>query len=100
MNYEVLKEQIAKAGIVGAGGAGFPTQFKLAKGMDYLIINGAECEPLLYTDYQILTHFGKELIDTLHELLEICEIKQGIIGIKKKYNELISTLRDYTQRLL
>ena len=46
MNYEVLKEQIAKAGIVGAGGAGFPTQFKLAKGMDYLIINGAECEPL------------------------------------------------------
>ena len=98
MNYEVLKEQIAKAGIVGAGGAGFPTQFKLAKGMDYLIINGAECEPLLYTDYQILTHFGKELIDTLHELLEICEIKQGIIGIKKKYNELISTLRDYTQR--
>ncbi|MBP3912504.1 MAG: 4Fe-4S dicluster domain-containing protein [Niameybacter sp.] len=98
MNYEVLKEQIAKAGIVGAGGAGFPTQFKLARGMDYLIINGAECEPLLYTDYQILTHFGKELIDTLHELLEICEIKQGIIGIKKKYNELISTLRDYTQR--
>ena len=98
MNYEVLKEQIAKAGIVGAGGAGFPTQFKLAKEMDYLIINGAECEPLLYTDYQILTHFGKELIDTLHELLEICEIKQGIIGIKKKYNELISTLRDYTQR--
>lgn len=98
MNYEVLKEQIAKAGIVGAGGAGFPTQFKLAKGMDYLIINGAECEPLLYTDYQILTHFGKELIDTLHELLEICKIKQGIIGIKKKYNELISTLRDYTQR--
>ena len=98
MNYEVLKEQIAKAGIVGAGGAGFPTQFKLAKGMDYLIINGAECEPLIYTDYQILTHFGKELIDTLHELLEICEIKQGIIGIKKKYNELISTLRDYTQR--
>lgn len=98
MNYEVLKEQIAKAGIVGAGGAGFPTQFKLAKGMDYLIINGAECEPLLYTDYQILTNFGKELIDTLHELLEICEIKQGIIGIKKKYNELISTLRDYTQR--
>ena len=98
MNYEVLKEQIAKAGIVGAGGAGFPTQFKLAKEMDYLIINGAECEPLLYTDYQILTHFGKELIDTLHELLEICEIKQGIIGIKKKYNELINTLRDYTQR--
>lgn len=98
MNYEVLKEQIAKAGIVGAGGAGFPTQFKLAKEMDYLIINGAECEPLLYTDYQILTHFGKELIDTLHELLKICEIKQGIIGIKKKYNELINTLRDYTQR--
>lgn len=98
MTYETLKERITKAGIIGAGGAGFPTQFKLLKGMDYLVINGAECEPLLYTDYQILQNYGKELIDSLHELLEICEIHQGIIGIKKKYGQLIGTLRDYTQK--
>lgn len=54
MTYEFLKEQLLEAGVVGSGGAGFPTHIKLTKDMDYLIVNGAECEPLLYTDYQLL----------------------------------------------
>lgn len=98
MTYEVLKEQILEAGIVGAGGAGFPTHSKIAEYMDYLVVNGAECEPLLYTDNQILEQHGKELIESLSELLVICNIKQGIIGIKKKYEKLISTLNDYTHK--
>ena len=49
-----LKEQMKNAGIVGAGGAGFPSFAKLADGADTLLINGAECEPLVYTDYIIL----------------------------------------------
>lgn len=98
MTYEMLKEQILEAGIVGAGGAGFPTHFKLACDMDYLIVNGAECEPLLYTDNQILETYGKELMDTLNELLILCNIKEGVIAIKKKYDGLISSLRDYTHR--
>ncbi|MEG1134088.1 MAG: 4Fe-4S dicluster domain-containing protein [Cellulosilyticaceae bacterium] len=98
MTYEELKEQIAEAGIVGAGGAGFPTNFKLAKDMDYLVVNGAECEPLLYTDYGLLEEYGKEIIDTLSDVLNLCNIKEGIIGIKKKYGKLIDMLNDYTQR--
>ena len=50
MNIQELKTIIAGAGDVGAGGAGFPTAVKLAEGADTLIINAAECEPLLYTD--------------------------------------------------
>ena len=49
-----IKEIMQSAGIVGAGGAGFPSYAKLADGADTLVINGAECEPLLYTDYIIL----------------------------------------------
>jgi len=48
-----LKEIMKEAGIVGAGGAGFPSYAKLADGADTLVVNGAECEPLLYTDYAL-----------------------------------------------
>ncbi|MGL5675162.1 MAG: 4Fe-4S dicluster domain-containing protein [Cellulosilyticaceae bacterium] len=98
MTYERLREQILEAGIVGAGGAGFPTHFKVAKDMDYLIVNGAECEPLLYTDNQLLEAYGREIMDTLNQLLILCNIKEGVIAIKKKYEGLISTLREYTHR--
>ena len=49
-----LVERIRDAGIVGCGGAGFPTHAKLKPGLEYLIINGAECEPLLRTDRYIM----------------------------------------------
>ena len=49
-----LKKLMLENGIVGAGGAGFPSYAKLAEGADLLLINGAECEPLLYTDYVLL----------------------------------------------
>ena len=54
MEMKQLAEKIGAAGVVGAGGAGFPTHKKLAPGIDTVLINAAECEPLLYTDYAIL----------------------------------------------
>ena len=47
---------VKKAGIVGAGGAGFPTHVKIASGCDYVIINGVECEPLLRVDQQLVEY--------------------------------------------
>jgi Na+-translocating ferredoxin:NAD+ oxidoreductase RnfC subunit len=93
VTYEQLRQQVADAGIVGAGGAGFPTHVKLAKNMDYLIVNGAECEPLLYTDQILMNDNASLLIDTLHELLNIMHIRKGILGIKKKHTTLIEKLR-------
>lgn len=49
-----LRQQMKDAGLVGDGGAGFPSYAKLAEGADTLIINGSECEPLLYTDYMLM----------------------------------------------
>jgi Na+-translocating ferredoxin:NAD+ oxidoreductase RnfC subunit len=54
MTIEQLKKIIADAGCVGAGGAGFPSAVKLAEGADSLVINAAECEPLLYSDYALM----------------------------------------------
>ena len=49
-----LKQVMKDAGLVGDGGAGFPSYAKLAEGADTLLINGSECEPLLYTDYILM----------------------------------------------
>ena len=54
MTLAELKEVVASAGVVGAGGAGFPAAFKYTDAADTLVINAAECEPLIYTDYYIM----------------------------------------------
>ena len=84
-----LKEQIRNAGVVGAGGAGFPTHVKLADGIETILINGTECEPLLKTDFYLLANYAKRLEETLQTLLEITGAKNGVIGIKKHTAELL-----------
>ena len=61
-----LIEAIKKAGVVGAGGAGFPTHVKLNAKAEYLIINAAECEPLIETDKFLCREFADRIIDTAH----------------------------------
>ena len=57
-----LLEQIKEAGIVGCGGAGFPAHVKLNCTVEYLIVNAAECEPLLRTDRWLMIHKAKEIV--------------------------------------
>ena len=57
-----LLEQIKNAGIVGCGGAGFPTHAKLNCKVDILIVNGAECEPLLRTDRWLMRHKARQIV--------------------------------------
>ena len=60
-----ITDQIAAAGVVGCGGAGFPTHAKLKGTFEHLIINGAECEPLLRTDRYIMLNKADELVRAL-----------------------------------
>lgn len=78
-----LKEKIAKAGVVGAGGAGFPSAFKLADGIDTILINAVECEPLLKTDFYILKTYRERLEQTVAKLLEMKIAKACVIAIKE-----------------
>ena len=77
-----LKELFRNAGIIGAGGAGFPSYAKLAEGADTLLVNGAECEPLLYTDYVILKRELDTVLTGIEEILSESPIKKAYICIK------------------
>jgi Na+-translocating ferredoxin:NAD+ oxidoreductase RnfC subunit len=85
-------ENISKFGIVGAGGAGFPTHVKLDSNPDVLIMNAAECEPLLHKDMEILRSFSDEVLDGFKVAMKITGASQGIIGIKKKQQDVINLL--------
>ena len=69
-------------GIVGAGGAGFPSYAKLAEGANLLLINGSECEPLLYTDYVILKNEMTAVISGISEVLSHTGIPKALLAVK------------------
>lgn len=77
-----LKELMKDAGIVGAGGAGFPSYAKLADGVDTLVINGAECEPLLYTDYVLLLQELPMVLAGIKAVVEYLKIPRALLCVK------------------
>ena len=78
-----LKELIKEAGIVGAGGAGFPSYAKFADGADTLVVNGAECEPLLYTDYILLAREMPMVLAGIQAALEYGNIPRALLCVKE-----------------
>ncbi len=79
-----LAEKIFDAGVVGAGGAGFPTHVKAKSKVEYMIANGAECEPLIHKDYEIMLHHAKEIVEGMELMMRQTEAKKGVFGIKSK----------------
>lgn len=77
-----MKEIMKEAGIVGAGGAGFPSYAKLAEGADTLVVNGAECEPLLYTDYVLLHKEMPTVLAGISAVLEYAGIPCALLCVK------------------
>lgn len=86
-------DEIAAAGVVGAGGAGFPTHVKLAGKADTVLINAAECEPLLHKDKEILRAKTDWVLEGLAAAMKLVGATRGVIGIKAKYHEVIDLLR-------
>ena len=84
MEFEQLVELIYNAGIVGAGGAGFPTHKKLSKDVKQIVVNAAECEPLMMADHHILAHHFKAIVETLFVLRDSLGADEVLIGIKGK----------------
>lgn len=83
MQLNELKQRIAQAGVVGAGGAGFPSAVKLAEGADTLIINAAECEPLLYTDFMILRTQLPRMLSGAETVIEAAGIRRGVLAVRE-----------------
>lgn len=86
-------QQIQAAGIVGCGGAGFPTHRKLGGGIEYFIVNGAECEPLLRTDRYIMLHHAPELVRAAGAVQRELNIPHCVIALKEHYRAETAALR-------
>lgn len=84
-----LIEQVRLAGVVGAGGGGFPAHVKYAAKADTVIANGAECEPLLYKDAAVIEHSTAQLIRGVQLVMEAVGAQEGIIAIKAKKKHAI-----------
>jgi len=87
-----LAEQVRHAGVVGAGGGGFPAHVKLAAKADTVIANGAECEPLLHKDAIIMEAHAAELVRGLQLAMAAVGAKDGVIGIKGKKKHAVEAV--------
>jgi Na+-translocating ferredoxin:NAD+ oxidoreductase RnfC subunit len=90
---DVNVEAIFEAGVVGAGGAGFPTHVKLAAKADTVLVNAAECEPLLHKDKEVLRAYVDEVAEGTAVAMRLVGAACGIVGIKEKYVDVIDLLR-------
>ncbi len=88
-----MLDRVRANGVVGAGGAGFPTYKKLEAKAEIVIMNAAECEPLLHKDKEILKHYLAPVLDGMVAVMRQVGAERGIIGIKEKYHDLIEELR-------
>ncbi len=80
-------------GVIGAGGAGFPTYRKLESSVDTVIANGAECEPLLYKDQRLMEHYAAEVVAGLQALQKATAAKRAVIGLKAKNRAALVALK-------
>ena len=88
-----LVEQIRDAGVVGAGGAGFPTDRKLNCKAEIFIVNGIECEPLLRTDRHVMEQYAPEIVKTVRAIRDSLGAKRAVIALKEHYDKAVEALR-------
>jgi Na+-translocating ferredoxin:NAD+ oxidoreductase RnfC subunit len=90
---EDIVERVKAAGVVGAGGAGFPTHVKLAAKVDTIIANGAECEPLLHCDKQLITAHADKVVEGLRLEMAATGAQRGFLAVKSEYQDVVSALQ-------
>jgi Na+-translocating ferredoxin:NAD+ oxidoreductase RnfC subunit len=90
-----LVQLVRDAGVIGAGGAGFPTYKKIDARVDTVIANGAECEPLLFKDKVLMEHFAAEMIDGLRLVMQHTGASKGIVAIKHKNRKTIDAVKPH-----
>jgi len=88
-----IPEILRRAGVVGAGGAGFPTYVKASAEAEYLIGNGAECEPLLHKDARLMEFHSKRIVRGMLLLGEATKARRLIVGIKSKNEDAVAAMR-------
>ena len=89
----MLSEHLREAGVVCAGGAGFPTYVKAQSRVEFVIANGAECEPLIHKDAELMKHFPAEILAGMTSMMDAVGAKSGKFGVKKKNADSLEALK-------
>ncbi len=86
-------QQLKHMGVVGAGGAGFPTYVKAASKVEYVLANGAECEPLVHKDVELMRNFPAEIVAGMRLMMSATGAREGKFGLKKKNSAAVEAIR-------
>ncbi len=95
---ENLIELVRKAGVVGAGGAGFPTYKKIDAQVEIVIANGAECEPLLFKDKVLMENYPEEMVKGMVQVMNHVGATKGIVALKRKNRKAIQSVSAHLPR--
>ena len=102
MGVEEIKAVIKDAGIVGLGGAAFPTNVKLSppkeKPIDTVILNGAECEPYLTADHRLMVEHSQEIVEGLKIIMKTLGVNKGYIGIEENKPDALEKMREVVSK--
>lgn len=90
---ESVAQAVYEAGVVGAGGAGFPTHVKMQAKAEYLLVNGAECEPLLHKDKELLKHHAPDVIRGALLAADSVGASHVMVCVKEKYADVVEAVR-------
>ncbi len=85
--------KVREAGVVGAGGAGFPTHIKLNSRVEVVIANGAECEPLVHVDQELMIRYAAQIVRGMQYAMQASGAGRGVVGIKQRYDKAIAAMR-------
>lgn len=93
---------IKEAGIVGMGGAGFPTHVKLSpppdKKIEFIILNGAECEPYLTADHRLMLESPEKIVHGLKAMMKVVDVQKGLIGIESNKPDAIEVMKKAVEK--
>jgi len=89
---ESLVDRVRNAGVIGCGGAGFPTHVKIDTQVDVVLANGAECEPLLNSDQRVMEHQAADIVEGLSLVMAHVGAAKGCVGVKSHYAHSIEAL--------
>ncbi len=90
---EQIVEKVKDAGVVGAGGAGFPTHVKIAAQVDTVIANGAECDPLLRCDQQLMAACAPQIVEGLRLVMQASGAVRAVVALKREYTSAVAALQ-------
>ncbi len=94
----MLSQTLREMGVVGAGGAGFPTEVKAKSKAEFVLANGAECEPLLHKDFELMKRYPAEMVAGMKRMMEAVQATEGRFCIKEKNKEAVAAVEPHARQ--